>query len=74
MRQYDSRGHKCPLPVIRLNQLISQLAPGETVEVIADDPAFELDVQSWCHKTGHLLLDCSADDGGIVAIVQRKGA
>lgn len=60
----DLRGVRCPLPIVRLNNHVKTLAPGERVTFVADDPAFELDIRAWARRTGHeLSLDASAPDG-----------
>jgi tRNA 2-thiouridine synthesizing protein A len=44
----DCRGQKCPLPVIKLAQRIGDLAVGEVIRVLADDPAAANDIPAWC--------------------------
>ncbi len=60
----DLRGVRCPLPVVRLNNHVKTMAAGEIVRFVADDPAFELDVQAWSRRTGHeLMLESGSSDG-----------
>ena len=42
-RQLDTRGLKCPLPVIKAEALLRRMAPGERLEILADDPLAILD-------------------------------
>jgi tRNA 2-thiouridine synthesizing protein A len=44
----DCRGKSCPLPVIELARTADGLAPGDTVVVLADDPAAAVDIPAWC--------------------------
>ena len=37
--ELDCRGMKCPLPIIRLATNITDVAVGQTLGVVADDPA-----------------------------------
>ncbi|NNE44974.1 MAG: sulfurtransferase TusA family protein [Gemmatimonadetes bacterium] len=53
----DARGLLCPLPVIKLGERILTVGPGETVLLLADDPAAEEDVRLWCKGHRHELLD-----------------
>jgi TusA-related sulfurtransferase len=69
----DLSGLRCPLPIVRINAAIKALAPGGELEVRATDPAFELDVQAWCRRTGHALLDIRKTPEGLVARVQKGG-
>jgi TusA-related sulfurtransferase len=56
-------GLKCPLPIVELNRAIKQMSPGEELQVIANDPAFPLDVEAWCRRTSQLLLSLQEQDG-----------
>lgn len=52
----DARGLLCPLPVIRVQDRIKQLASGDVLEVIATDPGTLHDIPAWCRVHGHRLL------------------
>ena len=52
----DARGLLCPLPVIRVQDRIRQLASGDVLEVIATDPGTLHDIPAWCRVHGHRLL------------------
>ncbi len=38
MRQFDAKGMKCPLPVLKARRLLKEMAPGEQIEIEATDP------------------------------------
>ena len=40
----DARGHRCPVPSLRLRKALAAAAPGEEVTLIADDPMARIDV------------------------------
>ena len=44
----DCLGQKCPLPVIALARQIREVGVGETIRVLADDPAAANDIPAWC--------------------------
>lgn len=44
----DALGKKCPIPIIMLADRIRDIAVGQTIEVIADDPAAKTDLPAWC--------------------------
>lgn len=69
----DLSGLRCPLPIVRLNAAAKALADGAELEVLATDPAFELDVQAWCRRTGNALLELQKTPAGLVARL-KKGA
>ena len=53
----DLTGLKCPLPVLKVRRQISQMAAGEKLNVIADDPAAPLDFEHFCSNGGHGLVE-----------------
>ncbi|TDU87071.1 tRNA 2-thiouridine synthesizing protein A [Kribbella voronezhensis] len=52
----DCRGMLCPLPVIKLAQTISEVAIGDTITVLADDPAAATDIPAWCRMRSQELV------------------
>lgn len=67
----DVTGLQCPLPVLRANRALRQLAVGEDLAVLATDPAAPKDFESFCRTTGHVLVE-STVEGGVFTIVIRK--
>jgi TusA-related sulfurtransferase len=59
----DTLGMFCPLPVIKTADAMRPLDVGGIVEVIADDPAIELDMPAWCTSNGHEIMSRSVCDG-----------
>lgn len=53
----DARGMLCPLPVIRTQDRIKTLAPGDMLEVVATDPGTLHDIPAWCRVHGHRVLE-----------------
>lgn len=49
----DSRGRRCPLPIIDLAAAARSAPAGALLTVIADDPAAAADVPAWCRMRGH---------------------
>ncbi|HEX2841241.1 sulfurtransferase TusA family protein [Hyphomicrobium sp.] len=48
---------KCPLPVLKARKALAGLAPGEVLEVLANDPAAGEDFEAFCLATGHRLIE-----------------
>ena len=67
----DLSGLRCPVPIVKLNAAFRDLAPGAGLEVRATDPAFELDIQAWCRRTGHTLVDLRKSPGVLVARLRK---
>ncbi len=55
-RSVDALGTWCPVPVTMARDAIARMAPGEVLEVVADDPMVFLDLPAWCHDAGHEVL------------------
>ena len=68
----DAVGLKCPKPLFEVHKAIKNLAVGDTLEVTADDPAFKLDIEAWCRRTGHELKTLDPAESGYVAVVEKS--
>lgn len=55
MRCLDTKGLKCPLPVLKAAKAMKTVAPGEALEVLATDPGSVDDFTAYCRTTGHDL-------------------
>ena len=61
----DCRGMLCPRPVIKLAQALPTVAIGDTVTVLADDPAAATDIPAWCRMRSQELVS-TADERYVV--------
>ena len=52
----DCLGLLCPVPVIKTGSAMRRLPLDATLEILADDPGAELDLQDWCSANRHELL------------------
>ncbi len=68
----DARNLLCPMPVIRTQNRIAELEPGDTLEVYATDPGALHDIPAWCRVHGHEVLSAH-EDRGQVTITVRVG-
>lgn len=55
--ELDCRGMKCPMPMVKLFKKNNTIDVGDTLEMIADDPAFLQDIKAWCEQTGNELVE-----------------
>ncbi|MCQ0987405.1 sulfurtransferase TusA family protein [Jiella marina] len=55
MRELDLRGLRCPLPALRTRRCLADLAAGERVAVLCDDPLAAIDIPHLCREEGHAL-------------------
>lgn len=61
--QLDTKGLKCPLPVLRARKAMKQVPDGGLLEVEATDPSSVQDFQAFCETTGYQLVEQSEVDG-----------
>ena len=70
----DARNLLCPMPVIRVQDAMESLRPGEEIEVLCTDPGAMSDVPAWCRVHGHEVLEVVEDPGaGEIRIAIRAG-
>ena len=69
----DTKGLKCPLPVLRARKALKAVAPGEVLEIHATDPGSVQDFRSFCETTGHELL-ASRQEADVYIFEIRKAA
>ncbi|MCW5729217.1 MAG: sulfurtransferase TusA family protein [Alphaproteobacteria bacterium] len=71
-RLLDAKGLTCPLPVLKTQKAMRELAPGEELTIEATDPAAPEDFAAFCEAQGHEMLANSEVDG-IYRFLIRKG-
>lgn len=69
----DARQLLCPLPVIRAQNRIAELSPGDTLEVQATDPGALHDIPAWCRVHGHEVLETRQEGHEIVVRLKVCG-
>ncbi len=70
-RALDCLGLYCPEPVFRTRMELDKMKIGETLEVLADDPAAEADIRSLVKHLEQEILSVSKD-GNTVHILVKK--
>jgi tRNA 2-thiouridine synthesizing protein A len=55
----DARGHRCPVPTLRLRRTLASVAPGQTIRLLADDPLARIDVPHFAAQNGCRILYAS---------------
>lgn len=68
----DSRGRRCPLPVLDLARALPGIGIGSELTVLADDPAAASDIEAWCRMRGQQLVDQAAMADGASAYRVRR--
>jgi TusA-related sulfurtransferase len=60
------------MPVIRAQNRITELAPGDVLEVVCTDPGAKQDIPAWCRVNGH-SVDAIAERGDEIIITVTVG-
>lgn len=68
----DARGLSCPIPVFEVNKNIGQINIGDTLEVLATDPAAVPDIKAWAERRGHIFLAAEPKNGYTRIVVKRN--
>ncbi|KQZ33845.1 sulfurtransferase TusA family protein [Caulobacter sp. Root1472] len=71
-RLMDARGHRCPVPTLRLRRALEEAPAGGLVRLLADDPLARIDVPHFAASAGATVLDIvDAPDGAISFLVAK---
>ncbi len=55
-QQLDALGLRCPEPVMMTRLTIRKMSPGQTLLIVADDPATTRDIPAFCRFMDHELI------------------
>ena len=61
------------MPIVKTREAIKQMAPGQLLEMLSDDPASVPDMKSWAQITGHDLVSIDRDDAVFRFLVRKTG-
>ncbi len=66
----DARRLLCPLPVIRTQDKVKKMLPGQQLEVVCTDPGVMQDIPAWCRINGHQVLETITNEGEYIVVLQ----
>jgi TusA-related sulfurtransferase len=72
VKTLDCIGLYCPEPLFLTREQIDAIAPGEILEVIADDPAAEEDLKRFAKRTGNEIIDFEKKDDVLRFLIKRR--
>lgn len=67
----DARGHRCPVPTLRLRRALEAAVPGARVRLLADDPLARIDVPHFAAQSGAEVLERGEDGTTLSFLVAR---
>lgn len=72
MRELDTCGLDCPLPLLKAKQALNGMRSGEQLRVRATDPGSQRDFRVFAEQSGHRLLESSADNGVFIYLLEKR--
>lgn len=69
----DARGHRCPVPSLRLRKAMEGLRPGARLILLATDPMARIDVPYLIGDLGGTVCQVEEQDG-VLRITVETGA
>lgn len=64
-------GVECAAVLVRLNDLMNQIATNEIVHVVSDDPTADIEMARWSDETGQEVLE-SRSEGKLTHFIVKK--
>lgn len=65
----DARGHRCPVPSLRLQKALQTVAPGAHLTLLATDPMARIDVPFLIDQIGGQIVAIEEADGVLTITV-----
>ena len=72
VKELDTRGLNCPLPILRTKKALTGLKAGEVLKIVATDPGSVKDFQTFCKQTGHQLMSHAEANGEFTFFMKHK--
>lgn len=69
----DARGHRCPVPTLRLRRALEAAPPGARVRLYADDPLARIDVPHFAAGAGVEVVERD-EAAGVLSFLIAKPA
>ncbi len=72
MRELDSRGLNCPLPILKAKKALAEMVSGELLSVVSTDPGSVRDFQAFARQTGNELVEQTTAGADFVHVLRRR--
>ncbi|MDH5259514.1 MAG: sulfurtransferase TusA family protein [Gammaproteobacteria bacterium] len=70
LHKLDARRMLCPMPVIKTQNKVKTLQPGDLLEVTCTDPGAVNDIPAWCRINGHRFIDYRNEGDEIILNIE----
>ena len=65
-------GLKCPMPVLKTKKVITGMASGQTLELIADDMGAKSDIPALLNKNNCTLVEMKEEGGKLTFLIKKN--
>ena len=72
MRELDTRGLNCPLPILKAKKALAEMVSGELLSVVSTDPGSMRDFQAFARQTGNELVEQRTAGADFVHVLRRR--
>jgi tRNA 2-thiouridine synthesizing protein A len=69
----DARGHRCPVPTLRLARALEGLPPSVRIRLLADDPMARIDVPHFAAQHQHTLVSTETSGPWLEFVLEKAG-
>ncbi len=71
-KEIDTRGLKCPLPILKAKKALADLMSGQTLKVVSTDEGSVRDFQAFAKQTGNELVDQEILGAEYIHVLRRR--
>ena len=71
-KEVDTRGLKCPLPILKAKKALADLMSGQTLKVVSTDEGSVRDFQAFAKQTGNELVDQEILGAEYIHVLRRR--
>ena len=72
VKEVDTRGLNCPLPILKAKKALADMASGELLRVFATDMGSLRDFQAFAKQTGNELVEQTTEGDTTAHVLRRR--
>ena len=72
--EVDARGHRCPVPTLRLQRALEAAGAGRQVRLLADDPMARIDVPHFLAGKDYRLVETTSEGATLSFLIETPSA
>ena len=72
IRELDTRGLNCPLPILKAKKALADMASGELLKVVSTDAGSVRDFQAFARQTGNELVEQDTAGPEYTHVLRRR--